>query len=223
MGYVDDYLGGYENLAMHGWDFEAAYESQIPDCEFEYGDFFDYTSRPKATKPSRFRAPKSNQTQRARAAAANAGITNNSAEPGPSAGQSLPAASAASAFQLRASTTGNPPIWRAPAPVGSVRSQLPEFFERMTQAELRPVFKEKHMPYTNIWTVTIQLMLLTSRKRKVWGTVEGTGKTVREARQAAAQEADRLVETSGRGAASLEGAAAGGSTGAAAGTAGSAL
>jgi hypothetical protein len=30
MGYVDDYCGGYENLAMHGYDMQAAYESQIP-------------------------------------------------------------------------------------------------------------------------------------------------------------------------------------------------
>mmetsp|Transcript_39615 Transcript_39615/g.64031 ORF Transcript_39615/g.64031 Transcript_39615/m.64031 type:complete len:117 (-) Transcript_39615:767-1117(-) len=30
MGYVDDYCGGYANLALYDGDFIAAYESQIP-------------------------------------------------------------------------------------------------------------------------------------------------------------------------------------------------
>eukprot|EP00971_Amphidinium_carterae_P174339 3455953-Amphidinium_carterae.1 len=40
MGYVDDYCGGYENLALHGGDLEAAYESQIPGG-FDFEDLLD--------------------------------------------------------------------------------------------------------------------------------------------------------------------------------------
>jgi hypothetical protein len=29
MGVIDDYYGGYENLAMYGGDMEAAYDSQV--------------------------------------------------------------------------------------------------------------------------------------------------------------------------------------------------
>ena len=29
MGFVDDYCGGYDNLALHGGDLQAAYESQL--------------------------------------------------------------------------------------------------------------------------------------------------------------------------------------------------
>ncbi len=195
---------------MHGDDWIAAYESQIPDMDELFG-YAARPSRPKATKPSKFRAPKAKntgKTQAARASAASTSVTNNSAEQGAAAGQgpSLAAPSAAGTLPLQASTTGNLPSSGIAPAAGSVRAQLPEFMERMTQAELRPVFKEKHTPY-NIWHVTIQLMLLTTGKRKVWGTVEGKAKTLREARQAAAQEADKLVETSRRGAEGAKGAA----------------
>ena len=50
MGYVDDYCGGYENLAMHGGDLEAAYFSGLPrdddlddidDYEDDYDDDYE--------------------------------------------------------------------------------------------------------------------------------------------------------------------------------------
>jgi hypothetical protein len=103
MGYVDDYLGGYENLAMHDGDWEAAYYSQVPDdFDDELGDILATLSALRPGKAARAgRGGRAAAAQQRAGGAAAAGTTSAATGCGSSAA-APPAVPAVSKEQLSA-------------------------------------------------------------------------------------------------------------------------